>query len=97
MTALHPAALSSQAPGTTAMTTSAAAGSASSVPAMGDGGVAQAGQGPELARRFLQYSDRSPTPFHAVATSARMLEQAGFRKLREADVWDGAVERGGKY
>lgn len=53
--------------------------------------------GPEMALRFLRYSDNSPTPFHAVATSAAMLEEAGFKRLREQDVWDGAVEKGGRY
>jgi len=52
---------------------------------------------PEAAKRFLEYVDASPTPFHATATSARMLEEAGFVKLKEDQVWDGNVEAGGKY
>ena len=50
-----------------------------------------------MAGKFLKYSDASPTPFHAVATSSAMLEEAGFKKLSESDVWDGGVEKGGKY
>ncbi|EPQ29171.1 uncharacterized protein PFL1_03458 [Pseudozyma flocculosa PF-1] len=49
------------------------------------------------ARRFLRYVDASPTPFHAAATSAAMLEAAGFVRLTESQLWDGAVKRGGKY
>lgn len=82
MTELHPASLSNQAPGAASMTTQATNGAFKS---------------PELAQKFLKYSDSSPTPFHAVATSADMLQQAGFKRLREADVWDGSVERNGKY
>lgn len=54
-------------------------------------------EGPDAALRFLQYSDQSPTPFHAVATSVSMLENAGFKRLSEGDVWEGSVEKGGKY
>jgi aspartyl aminopeptidase len=77
MTAMHPAALSTLAPG--------AAGQAASL------------NGPDMALKFLKYSDASPTPFHAVATSVRMLEEAGFKRLTESAVWDGGVEKGGKY
>ncbi|MFH0243431.1 M18 family aminopeptidase [Streptomyces sp. HK10] len=37
----------------------------------------------------------SPTPYHAVATTAERLERAGFRRLEETDAWDG--EGGGRY
>ena len=36
---------------------------------------------------LLQFIDRSPTPYHAVATAALLLEEAGFSRLEEADVW----------
>ncbi|PWN51979.1 putative aspartyl aminopeptidase [Violaceomyces palustris] len=49
------------------------------------------------ARRFLKYVDASPTPFHATANTASMLEEAGFIRLKEQQAWDGQVERGGKY
>ncbi|EST26550.1 aminopeptidase [Streptomycetaceae bacterium MP113-05] len=38
---------------------------------------------------------RSPTPYHAVASAARMLEKAGFRQVEETAAWDG--EAGGRY
>jgi aspartyl aminopeptidase len=38
-------------------------------------------------RDLLGYIDRSPTPYHAVAESARRLEAAGFESAREADLW----------
>jgi aspartyl aminopeptidase len=36
---------------------------------------------------LLAFVDRSPTPYHAVAESARRLEAAGFRRLAEPDAW----------
>ncbi|MDT0379062.1 M18 family aminopeptidase [Streptomyces sp. DSM 42041] len=38
---------------------------------------------------------QSPTPYHAVASAARMLEKAGFRQVEETAAWDG--EAGGRY
>jgi aspartyl aminopeptidase len=37
---------------------------------------------------LLAYIDASPTPYHAVAESARRLEAAGFRRLEESDRWE---------
>lgn len=37
----------------------------------------------------------SPSPYHAVATAAGRLEQAGFRRVAETEAWDG--EPGGRY
>jgi aspartyl aminopeptidase len=39
------------------------------------------------ARDLLDYIERSPSPFHAVQESARRLEDAGFKRLYEADAW----------
>ena len=36
---------------------------------------------------LLQFIDRSPTPYHAVAECVRRLEGGGFRRLDEAEVW----------
>ncbi|MGX8698720.1 MAG: M18 family aminopeptidase, partial [bacterium] len=36
---------------------------------------------------LLNYIQSSPTAFHAVATTARMLEQAGFHPLSESGAW----------
>ena len=50
---------------------------------------------------LIAYLDRSPTPYHAVAESARRLVAAGFGRLAEADVWSFSpgdrcfVQRGG--
>lgn len=45
----------------------------------------------ELARGraadLLQYIDRSPTPYHAVAETARRLDAAGFAPLAETEAW----------
>lgn len=37
---------------------------------------------------LLQYIDAAPTPFHAVAETARRLEGGGYRALHEADSWN---------
>ena len=52
---------------------------------------------PSAALRFIKYVEASPSPFHAAATSAAVLEKAGFTKLHESQPWDGRVHRGGKY
>ncbi|WP_018155907.1 M18 family aminopeptidase [Demetria terragena] len=49
----------------------------------------------ECADGLCAYVDASPSPFHAVATSARMLDEAGFHRLEEAEEW--AAERGRFY
>jgi aspartyl aminopeptidase len=41
----------------------------------------------ELVSDLLSYLDASVTPYHAVARARRMLEDAGFVDLREADRW----------
>ena len=49
------------------------------------------------ARRLAQFIDASPSPFHAVKESVRMLEGAGFKCLKETESWSGQVQLGGKY
>ena len=54
----------------------------------------------EIARQMLGFVDASPSPFHACATAAARLEEAGFVELREADAWPAGpgarfVRRGG--
>lgn len=39
----------------------------------------------------------NPTIFHAVATFSRRLDDHGFTKLSERDVWTSKLKRGGKY
>ncbi|MCU0692534.1 MAG: M18 family aminopeptidase [Polyangiaceae bacterium] len=41
----------------------------------------------ELALELLDYIQQGPTPFHVVARTARVLEQAGFTQLDERDAW----------
>lgn len=44
---------------------------------------------------LLEFIRKSPTAFHAVATVAEQLEQAGFQCLREGEAWN--LSPGGKY
>jgi aspartyl aminopeptidase len=37
---------------------------------------------------LLSFIDRSPTPYHAVAESVARLQAAGYRAIREDEVWD---------
>jgi aspartyl aminopeptidase len=41
-----------------------------------------------LVRDLLDFIDRSPTPYHAVAESVRRLEEAGFRPVAENELWE---------
>ena len=43
---------------------------------------------------LLPFLQRSTTPFHAVANMVRLLEQAGFQRLDEADAWHAEPGRG---
>ena len=45
--------------------------------------------------RLIAFIEKSPTAFHAVAAAAQMLEEKGFRRLRESERW--TLEAGGKY
>jgi len=45
---------------------------------------------------LFSYIDRSPTAYHAVANSAALLHNHGFRRLREADPW-GILAPGAYY
>ncbi len=46
----------------------------------------------KYAREMLDFIEKSPGCFHAVANVAEMLEAQGFQRLEEADCWD--LERG---
>jgi aspartyl aminopeptidase len=50
-----------------------------------DGGVPAAPD--DVVADLFAFLDASPTPYHAVAESARRLERAGFARLDEADAW----------
>jgi len=49
------------------------------------------------ASDLLKFIDESPTPFHVVAHSETLLNEAGFKLLNELDSWKGAIQPGGKY
>lgn len=49
----------------------------------------------EFYQDLFDYIEKSPTPFHAVAESARRLRDAGFTELNEAECWN--LQAGGKY
>ncbi len=44
---------------------------------------------------LMAFITASPSPYHAVASAAERLEEAGFRKVEETDTWTGGT--GGKY
>ncbi|MDX9875378.1 MAG: M18 family aminopeptidase, partial [Spongiibacteraceae bacterium] len=52
-------------------------------------------QHPSLIEGFLDFLQRSPTPFHATANAVAALQQRGFQLLRESDSWQ--LEQGGRY
>ena len=43
---------------------------------------------PELVQDLLAFIDRSPTPYHAVASAIARVEASGFTRWSESDVWD---------
>ncbi|EHA53968.1 hypothetical protein MCOR02_001664 [Pyricularia oryzae] len=52
---------------------------------------------PQSAHEFLDFVNASPTPYHAVASSAALLEKAGFELIKERDNWSHSLRPGGKY
>ena len=52
---------------------------------------------PELAQDLCAFVDASPSPFHAVAETARRLEAAGFRRLEEVDAWERPAAGGARH
>mmetsp|Transcript_9149 Transcript_9149/g.16065 ORF Transcript_9149/g.16065 Transcript_9149/m.16065 type:complete len:461 (+) Transcript_9149:302-1684(+) len=51
-----------------------------------------------FGRKFTQFVDGSPTPFHCVQSAVKRLEAVGFKRLHENKKWkEGAVEKGGLY
>eukprot|EP01091_Cochliopodium_minus_P011252 TRINITY_DN313_c0_g1_i1.p1 TRINITY_DN313_c0_g1~~TRINITY_DN313_c0_g1_i1.p1 ORF type:complete len:468 (-),score=142.19 TRINITY_DN313_c0_g1_i1:59-1411(-) len=49
----------------------------------------------EYAKGFLDFVNKSPSPFHAVHQCVNILEKHGFKKLKESEKWD--LIPGGKY
>ncbi|KAL1858956.1 hypothetical protein Daus18300_009714 [Diaporthe australafricana] len=52
---------------------------------------------PKPAQDFLDFVNASPTPYHAVASSVKLLEAAGFKGIKERDNWSSDLQPGGKY
>lgn len=50
-----------------------------------------------LAKEFLSFDDASPSPYHATATIASMLDKAGFERLKESEKWNCTLKAGGRY
>ncbi|MCC5812673.1 MAG: M18 family aminopeptidase [Ectothiorhodospiraceae bacterium] len=46
------------------------------------------GKDAESAQQLLDFIDRSPSPWHAVASCVARLEAAGYRRLDESQPWD---------
>ncbi|KAF2399527.1 aspartyl aminopeptidase [Trichodelitschia bisporula] len=49
------------------------------------------------AEGFLDFVDASPTPFHAVRSAKAILDEAGFKQIKERDAWSSSLVPGGKY
>ena len=49
----------------------------------------------DLAKEMLHQIEISPTAYHVIANAKGILEQAGFKELKESDIWK--LEAGGKY
>ena len=50
-----------------------------------------------LAKKAMDYFDKSPDPFHAVQTSIDLLVAAGFEELNDKQPYTGKITPGGKY
>ncbi|KAF7728929.1 hypothetical protein EC973_005324 [Apophysomyces ossiformis] len=50
---------------------------------------------PKEVEEFLDFLDRSPSPFHVVHEAAEQLERAGFQRLSERSDWD--LKKQGRY
>ncbi|KAK2779114.1 hypothetical protein FQN53_001550 [Emmonsiellopsis sp. PD_33] len=49
------------------------------------------------AQPFCDFMSSNPTIFHAVASFCSQLDDHGFKRLSERDVWSNTLKRGGKY
>ncbi|KAF7728169.1 hypothetical protein EC973_006563 [Apophysomyces ossiformis] len=53
---------------------------------------------PQDALDFIEFVNKSPSPFHATHEAAELLRKAGFQEIKERDNWNGgAIKRNGKY
>lgn len=51
----------------------------------------------KTAQAFLEFVNKSPSPFHAVKEAADRLTAAGFIKLQETSDWKNTIQPNGKY
>lgn len=49
----------------------------------------------DSSKALLDFIEKSPTGFHAVANASRLLEEKGFVRLMENEKWE--LEKGGRY
>ncbi|KAI8639221.1 peptidase M18 [Parasitella parasitica] len=50
------------------------------------------------AQDFIEFVNKSPSPFHATFEASEILKAAGFKEIKERDSWnDGLIQRNGKY
>ncbi|KAK4509495.1 uncharacterized protein ATC70_007847 [Mucor velutinosus] len=50
------------------------------------------------AQDFIEFVNKSPSPFHATFEASEILKAAGFKEIKERDSWnDGLIQRKGKY
>ena len=47
------------------------------------------------SEKFLNYINNAVTPFHAVDGLSKTLDNEGYTKLLESDLWE--IKKGGKY
>lgn len=48
----------------------------------------------QAADALAAFIDASPSPYHAVANAARLLQQEGFRQVRESESWTAVPQQG---
>jgi aspartyl aminopeptidase len=51
----------------------------------------------KLTTEFLNYVNASPSPYHVVATTKKLLTAAGFQEISEKESWDNKIQGGNKY
>lgn len=53
---------------------------------------------PQEAQDFIEFVNKSPSPFHATHEATEILKAAGYTEIKERDSWnEGVIQRGGKY
>lgn len=53
---------------------------------------------PQEAQDFIDFVNKSPSPFHATHEACEILKKHGFQEIKERESWnDGLIKRGGKY